>query len=192
MWFARLVRVVPLERTTSRQLCLQFLGVANEMLVVHLLVELHVILQVITRKYHPFTTSHNQSHELKGWSHQFYHWYKLTHTPRPVEKLINFNMTCLLTFHTNSLLHRYLFLVQYTNNSEQKKMGTFYMDSLLYDECPHIQWSWVMITLIILMNCILNDIATCSFLFQWLCLHLTVTNNSCQVWLCTKKVQTLL
>ena len=84
------------------------------------------------------------------------------------------------------------FLCMYTNNSEQKKMGTFYMDSLLYDECPHIQWSWVMITLIILMNCILNDIATCNFLFQGLCLHLTVTNNSCQVWLCTKKVQTLL
>ena len=41
-----------------------------------------------------------------------------------------------------------------------------------------------MITLVILMNCILNDIATCNFLFQWLCLHLTVTNNSCQVWLC--------
>ena len=37
------------------------------------------------------------------------------------------------------------------------------------------------------MNCILNDIATCNFLFQWLCLHFTVTNNSCQVWLCTKK-----
>ena len=44
-----------------------------------------------------------------------------------------------------------------------------------------------MITLVILMNCILNDIATCNFLFQWLCLHFTVTNNSCQVWLCTKK-----
>ena len=42
----------------------------------------------------------------------------------------------------------------------------------------------VIITLVILMNCILNDIATCNFLFQWLCLHLTVTNNSCQVWLC--------
>ena len=24
----------------------------------------------------------------------------------------------------------------YTNNSEHKKMGTFYMDSLLYDEMP--------------------------------------------------------
>ena len=44
-----------------------------------------------------------------------------------------------------------------------------------------------MITLVILMNCILNDIATCNFLFQWLCLHFTVTNDSCQVWLCTKK-----
>ena len=28
---------------------------------------------------------------------------------RPVEKLITFNMTCLWTFQTNSLLHRYLF-----------------------------------------------------------------------------------
>ena len=62
------------------------------------------------------------------------------------------------------------------------------MDSvLLYDECPHIQWSYVMMTLIILMNCILNDITTCNFLFQWLCLHFTVTNNSWQVWLCAKK-----
>ena len=31
-----------------------------------------------------------------------------------------------------------------------------------------------MIALIILMNCILNDIATFSFLFQWLCLHFIV------------------
>ena len=37
------------------------------------------------------------------------------------------------------------------------------------------------------MNCILNDIATCNFLFQWLCLHFTVTKNSFQVWLCTMK-----
>ena len=37
------------------------------------------------------------------------------------------------------------------------------------------------------MNCNLTDIATCNFLFQWLCLQFTVTNNSCQVWLCTKK-----
>ena len=43
------------------------------------------------------------------------------------------------------------------------------------------------LTLIILMNSILDNIATCNFLFQWLCLHFTVTNNSCQVWLCTKK-----
>ena len=28
-----------------------------------------------------------------------------------IEKLINFNMTCMWTFHTNSLLHRYLFLM---------------------------------------------------------------------------------
>ena len=33
----------------SRQLCQQILGVANEMPVIHLLVELYVILQVITR-----------------------------------------------------------------------------------------------------------------------------------------------
>ena len=33
------------------------------------------------------------------------------------------------------------------------------------------------------MNCILYDIANCNFLFQWLCLHFTVTHNSCQVWL---------
>ena len=30
---------------------------------------------------------------------------------RPVEKLITFNMTCLWTFQTNSLLHRYLFFM---------------------------------------------------------------------------------
>ena len=29
----------------------------------------------------------------------------------PMEKLITFNMTCLWTFHTNSLLHRDLFLM---------------------------------------------------------------------------------
>ena len=28
-----------------------------------------------------------------------------------IEKLINFNMTCMWTFHTNSLLHGYLFLI---------------------------------------------------------------------------------
>ena len=30
---------------------------------------------------------------------------------RLMEKLITFNMTCLWTFHTNSLLHRHLFLM---------------------------------------------------------------------------------
>ena len=29
----------------------------------------------------------------------------------PMEKLITFNITCLWTFHTNSLLHSYLFLM---------------------------------------------------------------------------------
>ena len=33
----------------------------------------------------------------------------------PVEKLITFNMTCLCTFHTNSLLPRYLFLMHVQN-----------------------------------------------------------------------------
>ena len=28
-----------------------------------------------------------------------------------IEKLMNFNMTCMWTFHTNSLLHGHLFLV---------------------------------------------------------------------------------
>ena len=138
MWFARLVRVVPLERVPSRQLCQQILGVANEMPVVHLLVELHVILQVITRKYHPFTTSHNQSHELKGWSsHQFYHWYKLKHTHH--DRWRNWPPSTWLVCWHFIQIHSCIgicFLCMYTNNSEHKKMGTFYMDSLLYDEMP--------------------------------------------------------
>ena len=34
---------------------------------------------------------------------------------RPMEKLITFNITCLWTFHTNSLLHRDLFLMHTMN-----------------------------------------------------------------------------
>ena len=57
-----------------------------------------------------------------------------------MEKLITFNMTCLWTFLTNSLLHGYLFLMHvHECLSDKKKIGTFYMDSVLYDECPHIQ-----------------------------------------------------
>ena len=60
---------------------------------------------------------------------------------RPKEKLITFNMTCLWTFHTNSLLHRYLFLMhvhEITMNTclSDKKLVLFYMNSVLYDVCP--------------------------------------------------------
>ena len=60
------------------------------------------------------------------------------------------------------------------------------MNSVLYDECPAHSMIISHDHFMILMNCIFNNIATCNFLFQWLCLHFTVTNNSCEVLLCTK------
>ena len=49
-----------------------------------------------------------------------------------IEKLINFNMTCMWTFHTNSLLHGGIcFSYMYTNNCEHfdKWFGTLYRDN---------------------------------------------------------------
>ena len=49
-----------------------------------------------------------------------------------IEKLINFNMACMWTFHTNSLLHGGICLsCMYTNNCEHfdKWFGTLYRDN---------------------------------------------------------------
>ena len=43
----------------------------------------------------------------------------------PVEKLITFNMTCLCTFHTNSFLHSYLFLMHVHECLCDKKLVLF-------------------------------------------------------------------
>ena len=60
-----------------------------------------------------------------------------------IEKLINFNMTCMWTFHTNSLLHGYLFLmhVHKMNNCEHfhKWFGTLYRDNSVLMRVLHIQ-----------------------------------------------------
>ena len=72
-----------------------------------------------------------------------------------IEKPITFNKTCMWAFHTNSLLHGYVFHVCVHRNT----MYTW------------IKFSWT---------------ASLLTLVQWLCLHPTVTNNSCQVWLLIK------
>ena len=53
------------------------------------------------------------------------------------------------------------FSFMYTNNYKHfhKWFGIFYSDDSVLTRVPHIQWSWVMITFIVLLNCILNDIA---------------------------------
>ena len=59
-----------------------------------------------------------------------------------IEKLITLNMTCIWTFHTNSLLHGYFFSCMYTNNYEHlhiKWFGTFYRANLVPMRVPHIQ-----------------------------------------------------
>ena len=54
-------------------------------------------------------------------------------------------MTCMWTFHTNSLLHGFMFLM-HTNNYVHlhKRCGTFYRDSVLMNACMlnnHKSWS---------------------------------------------------
>ena len=53
------------------------------------------------------------------------------------------------------------FSFMYTNNYKHfhKWFGIFYSDDSVLARVPHIQWSWVMTTFIVLLNCILNDIA---------------------------------
>ena len=66
MWFARLERVVPLEKVPSRQLCQPSLCVANEMRVLQLHVQVRCSFTIChTSSYHtelylPFTTSTNR------------------------------------------------------------------------------------------------------------------------------------
>ena len=48
-----------------------------------------------------------------------------------IEILITFNITCMWTFHTNSLLHEYLFLM-HVHNYMQLTINTFISDSVSF------------------------------------------------------------
>ena len=58
-----------------------------------------------------------------------------------IEILITFNVTCMWTFHTNSLLHEYCFSWMYTNKYKHfhKWFGIFYSDNWVLMRVPHIQ-----------------------------------------------------
>ena len=57
-----------------------------------------------------------------------------------IEILITFNITCMWTFHTNSLLHEYLFLMHINNYKHiHKWFGIFYGDNSVLMGVPHIQ-----------------------------------------------------
>ena len=58
-----------------------------------------------------------------------------------IEILITFNVTCMWTFHTNSLLHEYCFSCMYTNKYKHfhKWFGIFYSDNWVLMRVPHIQ-----------------------------------------------------
>ena len=57
-----------------------------------------------------------------------------------IEILITFNITCMWTFHTNSLLHEYLFLMHINNYKHiHKWFDIFYGDNSVLMGVPHIQ-----------------------------------------------------
>ena len=80
-----------------------------------------------------------------------------------IQKLINFNMT----FHTNSLLHGYLFLMHVHKQRQLWTLSKMIWYSLQgqFSANEGTAYSIIIINTI-LLNCILNDIATCNFYFS--------------------------